>query len=156
MTITCFTNAHTLNKFKKVVVTMTVKISDIINLNNDEIINRENAEYSTMNIMNISHIENKNGKQYSNAVNIFSNETYMFKLGNAINCVCPIKIYMNYNVCISKQSENYIRKINQFSKNGEEIMTGISINHIFTGRTIDKYGLITYYKNGILIPDIIT
>jgi len=149
-----FVNAHTHTSFKKVIVCVSVKFSDIINSHADTIVNRENAEYLTNNIYNVNNIINKNGKIYNNAINIFTDESYIFTLGKELRVKSPIHMYFNYNVCVSKQLENRIRKINIVNKNGEEIMTGISQSGLFTGIYLDEHGSYANYKKGICIDTV--
>ena len=151
MTITFFINAHTLHKFKKVVVTATVKIMDIINFNNNDIINRENAEYLTHNIFRVDNIVNKNGKIYDNALDIYTTDNSIYTEGKGFHSDIPIKMYMNYNVCISKQLTNIIKAINTFNEKGEEEISGFLQNGLFTGHVIANNGVITNYKKGILV-----
>jgi hypothetical protein len=144
-----FINAHSTNKVKKVIVHASVYISDVVNLNN--IVNRENAEYLTHNIFRVDNIVNKNGKIYDNALDIYTTDNSIYTKGKGFHSDIPIKMYMNYNVCISKQLTNIIKAINTFNEKGEEEMSGFLQNGLFTGHVIDNNGVITNYKKGILV-----
>jgi hypothetical protein len=146
--INFYLNAHTSDKIKKVVVNVTVYLKDIIMPN--EIANRENAEYVTNTIQNIDNIQDKNGNSYNSAINIYSNDTSIFQIGKGLKLNTPIKIYMNYNVCISKQLENKINKINIYDENGNTIMDGVSRNGLFTGSIFNLNGTVNLYNNGLL------
>lgn len=145
--INFYFNAHTPNKIKKVVVSIKVDIKDIV-MSND-IANRENAEYVTYTVHNIESIQDRNGNSFNSAINIYSDDPCTFQIGKSVKSNTPIKIYMNYNVCISKQLENKISKINIYDEKGNTIMNGISCNGLFTGTIFNLNGGVNRYKNGI-------
>lgn len=149
-----YLNAHTKNDTKKVVV--CVSIDNIHVIMPTDIANREFAEYQTYKIHKVNAIFDKNGKSYNSAIDIYSNEPYSFNLGQSVISNEPIKIYMNYNTCVSKQVENRIKKLVIYDKNGNIIMDGMTINGVFTGKMYDQAQLYNYsYGKLVLQADAI-
>jgi hypothetical protein len=144
-----YLNAHTQNDQKKVIVYITVNHEDILIHENIE--NRENAEYQTKRINKVNSIFDKNGNFYNTAINIYSDDNYIFNIGQRIISNTPINIYINYNTCISKLLLNKVKKINIYNKNGATLMTGLIKNGIFTGISYGNNSEEYHYTDGVLI-----
>lgn len=146
-----FFNGQDIQTSKNVLISAHVNHVNVINLERNNIINRENAEYKVKYIDNIIDITDNNGNEYKIAIDIYNNNNFTFTKGQSLSLLRPIKGYLKIDVCLSKMLLNKIKKINIYDKNGQIIISGITTNGLLTGTVLDENGIVNNYKNGVLI-----
>jgi hypothetical protein len=149
----CYTNAFAFEDGVpiKVVVHMQIRSSFIIYPKG--CVDQQKAECTTRVVECVCDIFNKNDVRYEKAVDIYKNDDFTYLVGESLKLDKPIKIYLNLNVCNSKNLVNKIKTIVKYNEKGELIMNGICANGLFTGKTFDDVGKTTIIKNGIVVDD---
>jgi hypothetical protein len=146
-----FFNGQDIQTSKNVLISAHVNHVNVINLERNNIHNRENAEYKVKYIDNIIDITDKNGNEYNIAIDIYNNNNFTFTKGQSLSLLRPIKGYLKMDICLSKMLLSKIKKINIYDKNGQIIVSGITKNGLLTGTVLDENGIENNYKHGVLI-----